>query len=440
MQNQFLDQERSNILQIKVNASSAKEELVAWPRAERQLPVVDLEIEWVRFSTFNHRIRAEQRQRVHVTGQEGLFSDDPLGDTAQQEIYEILKNQDGFKDFKADIKIRKQQFAGVVTSEGVLINGNRRAAALRSLYVEDHHLDSQYIRCMVLPADATPSEFMRLETELQIARDFKEEYSWINHALLIEDLYEQNGRDFNRVAGMMHMRAPDIERDYEKIQQVNQLVEMSGGTQQHISFEGNESAFTELFTHIRNKPNSERESVRDAYFLGTLTNVNYRELRHLRRPDATAFVTNEIVNDTELAPLIEMIQSESGNGSNDPLLGGVLGQEPETNIVRQVLEFVVTHDPDQPVVLPDGENIEIESVRDLISNAVEKAATEAKEQTRDVNALQAPINRLRTARNEIERVQTSLGDARAMAGWNEDTFLELLTSVEERLREIRNNP
>ena len=178
MQNKFMDKERVDFLSEKVKASLKMGLLPAWPRAEKELPLVELEVDWVRFSTLNHRTRAEQRRAIHATGTTDLFTMDPLGQTAQKAQYDILCGQSSFEDLKIDLNERGQQEHAVVTAEGVLINGNRRAAAIRSLLHDDKNLNCRYVRCLVLPADSNCSELLQLETELQVAKDFKQEYSW----------------------------------------------------------------------------------------------------------------------------------------------------------------------------------------------------------------------------------------------------------------------
>src|ERR1700685_3092724 len=148
-----LDQDRVAFLKARQASSSRKELLAAWPRSEKELPVVEIEVDWVRFSTLNHRTKAEQLQEVAKSKREDLFSADPLGPEAQEAQYRILASQEGFTKLKDDLKERRQQEPAVITAEGVLINGNRRAAALRSLYQDDHCLDAQYISCLILPED-----------------------------------------------------------------------------------------------------------------------------------------------------------------------------------------------------------------------------------------------------------------------------------------------
>ncbi|MBK6734461.1 MAG: ParB/RepB/Spo0J family partition protein [bacterium] len=243
MSNRGLDQERLEYIKGRINSQTQRVELIAWPRAEKLLYKVSLEVDWVRFYTLNHRTRAEQQQKEHSLGQPDLFSADPLGAHAQDVQMQIIASQDGFADLCADIGERGQREPAVVTAEGVLINGNRRVAALRRMLRDDHNLNCKYVQCLVLPDDANHDEILLLETELQIARDFKQEYSWINEALLIEELYEKNARSYQHVAKIMHRSTRDVQDAHDKLKQVYQLVELSQGAKQLADFKDHESAF-----------------------------------------------------------------------------------------------------------------------------------------------------------------------------------------------------
>jgi hypothetical protein len=273
-----------------------------------------------------------------------------------------------------------------------------------------------------------------------VAKDFKQEYSWVNQALLIEELYESYGRDFSAVATLMHRKVKEIREDYEKIQQVNQLVALSQGKWLHVDFEPNESAFNELAQHIRNKNDGEREAVRSVYFLGTLAGVNYRDLRHLRRADAEDLVGDELRGDEQLSEILTVaaVNSEDAEQKND-LLDDVLGNSGGTSVVRQVLEFVAGLEKDQPVELPSGAEVEVADIYDQIGRAVTKAAEEADEQRRDINAVRAPIIRMERALAEITRARDSLATARAIPGWDEALFSAKVDAVEIKLNELKGN-
>jgi hypothetical protein len=435
MPNPVLDQERIAFLKARVTTTPPRALLPAWPRQDKELAAVELEVSWVRFSTLNHRTKAEQLREVHRQGNSSLFSADPLGSVAQDAQYQILKSQEGFAELKVDLRERKQQEPAVVTAEGVLINGNRRAAALRSLFTEDNFLGAKYIRCLVLPEDATTDEIVDVETELQIAKDFKEDYSWVNEAMLIEELYQRERRDWNRVAQKMHRAVPDIRGQYEKIQQLNQLVALSNGAYLHIDFKENESAFEELAKHIRGKPREEAESVRAAYFLGTLAGVNYRDLRNLRRSDASALVRKEIESNPALNPLLKVAETTAPAAKGDAL-DDVLGDSQPKNGLSGLLSMFARRKPDQTVEFPAGGSVNVSDALRSLQGAIETAAQDAEEDHRDQAALDAPITRLQNAKTELDRALAALPRAKRYPEWSDAKFKKQLADVKKALADL----
>lgn len=437
MQNPVLDQERVEFLRAR--AQTRHELLPAWPRPDKELRVVQVEVDWVRFSTLNHRTRAEQLQAIHLSGRGDLFTADPLGADAQDAQYKILLAQKGFEHLKRDLRERRQQEAVVISAEGILINGNRRVAALRSLYHDEHCFDARYVRCLLLPEDATGDELVDLEAELQIAKDFKEEYTWVNEAMLIEELYEREGRDFAHVSRKMHREEKGVRALYEKLQQLHQLVALSKGTKLHVDFVDNESAFDELAKHVRNKAREEQESVRSSYFLGTLAGVNYRTLRHLRRADAADLVFAELERNPGIGPLLgtltaaETTAVDPGNDPLDDLLGDNDAPLSGAKRLMRVLGYLATKREEQSLPLVNGDSAVVNDVLKSVQSAVENAAAEAEEQSKDEAAVHAPIARLQEAALKVERAGEMLARARSLPDWNEQEFQ---TIAEETLSKL----
>ena len=435
MTNPVLDQDRAEHLRARQAASPPEKRalLPAWPRPDKELPQVDLEVNWVRLSTLNHRTRSEQMRIAHKQNRPDLFTADPNGEEAQNQQYRILADQEGFDDLKADLRERGQQQPAVVTAEGVLINGNRRTAALRSLFNDDNHQPSRYITCLVLPADANPTEMVDLETELQIAREFKEEYTWVNEALLIEEIFEREGKDWKKVASRMHMDVPDVRSQYEKLQQLHQLVALSQGTRHHADFVVNESAFTELAKHIKGKPANEAASVRATYFLGTLTGVNYRTLRHLRRPDASRRVRQEIEGDLTLGSLLKTDDQKQESDILDDVLGPQNDQS--SGDLTPILSYVARQGQTEEVEL-NGDKIAIKDLRDSIKLAVDNAAEEAHNEEEDQNAVAAPIKHLERAIRSVAKAADALEKARALKDWDEVEYAKRLAQLNATLTRL----
>ncbi|AWJ87751.1 hypothetical protein TSH58p_30020 (plasmid) [Azospirillum sp. TSH58] len=429
MTNPVLDQERVAFLEARRKSAPKTALLPAWPRYDKELPLVELEVTWVRFSTLNHRTKAEQLREMRKSGRFDLFSADPLGPEAQEAQYGILRSQEGFALLKEDLKERQQQEPAVVTAEGVLINGNRRSAALRSLFIDDSHAQARYVRCLVLPGDATPTELLDLETELQVARDFKEDYSWVNEALLIEELFNREGKNWDRVARKMHRDVNDVRNLYEKLQQLHQLVALSDGTRHHVDFNDNESAFDELAKHIRNKPKEEAESVRSTYYLGTLAGVNYRDLRNLRRQDAADLVRREMEADPALQPLLRTVESASQDVEGGDALDELLGGDDAPTGLTDVLSFLAKKKLDEVVRLADGQTAVVGDLFGTIRSAVTAAAREALEEKKDLEALKTPVDRVVNAIKDAERALAALPKARRFDEWDEDAFQANVASL-----------
>ncbi|MFI2663483.1 ParB N-terminal domain-containing protein [Micromonospora carbonacea] len=430
----MLDQDRVAMLQAR---TPLRHVLVPqWPREQKELPQVELEVRWVRFSTLNHRTRAEQHRESHLAGQPDLFTADPLGPAAQDAQYRILTGQEGFKALKEDLKDRGQQDPAIITAEGVLINGNRRAAALRSLYQDDDWLKARYVQCLVLPDDAQPDELVDLEAELQIARDFKQDYSWINEAFLIEELYDREGKNFERVAQRMHSDSTRVQNLHEKLQQVHQLVDLAKGARLHVDFTDNESAFAELARHIRNKPPGEADSVRAAYFLGTLANVEYRKLRHLQRADAAELIQREIEQDPALKPVLDAAQSAPAPGPGGDLLDDLLGDDPPSQPLNKLLGLVAAQRSNESLKLGNGEKIPAHQVLSSLRSAITAVANEAEDEAADQSAAKAPIIQANKVINGLKRIRKVLPKARAQAEWDEHAFALKLVEIERLLDEV----
>ncbi|MFJ4412601.1 hypothetical protein [Streptomyces sp. NPDC088910] len=408
--------------------------VAAWPRPDKYLPQVDIDVKWLRFSVLNHRTRAEQLQAAREAGVADLFQRDPLGEDAQRAQREILARQEGFGELKDDLEKRDQREPTIITADGILINGNRRTAAMFALN-EANPMVARYVSCLVLPKDATEAELTDLETELQVAKDFKQGYSWINEALMIEELYDREEKNFGRVAERVHRKYHEVRDLYEKLQQVHQLVELSGGTRDYVDFEANETAFDELAKHIRNKPPAEANAVKNVYQLGTLSGVEYRKLRNLRRPDADRLVEAEMKKDPALNALLATALTQSQPVDE---LDELLGDAPYQSAVNSVLRLVADKAPESAISL-DGqkEPTEIVDILGSVRAAVQSAAAEAKEDALDHSTLEAPLERAEHAVADIQRLLGLVPRARAHEKWDEAKLETLLAQVEALVERVR---
>lgn len=102
----------------------------------------------------------------------------------------------------------------LITHTGLLVNGNRRLAAMRELSKlgNDGSIDDRFtnVRCAVLPADITRDEIDDIEAALQARPQTKLEYDWIGDARLVRRQVEK-GRSTKEVADRLRRNKNEIE-------------------------------------------------------------------------------------------------------------------------------------------------------------------------------------------------------------------------------------
>jgi tetratricopeptide (TPR) repeat protein len=138
--------------------------------------------------------------------------------TAQQAQHEILAKlaKQGTESVTPIISVLEkdgQREAILITSTGVVVNGNRRLSAMRELKTrKDGSVDGRFtnINCAVLPSDVTRDEIDDIEADLQARPQTKLDYDWIGDARLIRRQVGK-GRSTKEVADRLRRSKPDIE-------------------------------------------------------------------------------------------------------------------------------------------------------------------------------------------------------------------------------------
>lgn len=108
---------------------------------------------------------------------------------AQQGSGETIKPI--FDEFK---RVKEQTEELLISADGVVVNGNRRLAAMRELWASNarDYGKFEHVSCAVLPESATAEEILTLEIELQMQPDTKLPYDWTVVALAARDLTARN--------------------------------------------------------------------------------------------------------------------------------------------------------------------------------------------------------------------------------------------------------
>lgn len=150
----------------------------------------------------NFRTFTDQAEYIATEGvAPDFFSSGQESETAQQVQHRMLADlatrgkADSVTPVRDVLKREGQREPLLITSTGVVVNGNRRLAAMRELYAEDPgaFANFSHINFAVLPQDATLADVIDVEAALQAKQETKLEYDWVGDAQLMKAMVLQHG-------------------------------------------------------------------------------------------------------------------------------------------------------------------------------------------------------------------------------------------------------
>lgn len=162
---------------------------VPWRGALLALPVARLSPDTLVYRAENGRILAELEEHAQSIGAPTASL---TGAQDSQELQRLLHGlllahaSDPTGPILQELARHGQQTEPLlVTTDGVLVNGNRRLAAMRELMARDPERYAGFgeVQAAVLPADTRTSDMEAIEAALQMAPDTKLGYAWTNRRL-----------------------------------------------------------------------------------------------------------------------------------------------------------------------------------------------------------------------------------------------------------------
>lgn len=206
--------------------------------AEKFFPVVDLPIDVPLLWADSHRIRAELEAPDFE-----FVRKERTTEAAQTALHELWrKAHRKFDKLKESLEVEGQTEPGVISREGILINGNTRLVALREL-------GKQWIRVAVLDSDVHPFELADLELRLQVRETGHDTYRLSNELLFIHEMRWEYKRTDEEIARQLNWTPSKPAIGKKKVELYLRLLDLARKLQQRdphlpITFFDDESGGT----------------------------------------------------------------------------------------------------------------------------------------------------------------------------------------------------
>jgi hypothetical protein len=264
--------EPAHIREAQIAARAAETEktepFYEYQSQPHDLPVIHVPLGLPIYRMANFRTRtAQQAYARRESKSPDYFSAGEENEAAQQRQHEFLlkfanTGREGSIAPIIDVlKAERQRQPILITRRGVVVNGNRRLAAMRSLFDEDPNLYREFatVKCQLLPATATEKDIVEVEVRLQMKQRTELDYDWINECIAIRELRD-SGRPMRELMALMNKKKVEIDDAINALTEADlYLVEWLNRAGDYEAIEDAKQLFFDIGENVRAKTGEPQE-------------------------------------------------------------------------------------------------------------------------------------------------------------------------------------
>jgi len=437
LENRALVEER---LMEAAQADGVKETLtVEWrdPKQPLHVEVIDMPVARLFYNPGSHRIRA---QRSHDPVRDRALNVDVWSDESQEYLEFLLKAlpsdpakpDPAFVELLESLREFHQTDPGLITRDGILVNGNTRRAALKKL-------GATSIRVGVLPASCTWADIHAVELSLQLRKDHRRDYSYINNLLALEEQLATK-HDLSAIAKEFRTTVPACERDLWILGQLHDLIARSrdGDFQLRLlDFEDAKEKLFELYRRYRKEHDKNKEDA-DAlkeYRLAAITlNFAKTDVRHIEPDFQTRYLDRILPESLKMAAVPASPAAVAIPGLNRSVQASgskVAGARALTDLLLKAKAVQAVGDH-----APAGRLAEASKTISEAEEAFEEAIEFAGKDARIRKKRQAAPDRVLDACKDLEQCITDLVMARGSNSLDEEAYDEAVQQLRATLSKL----
>jgi hypothetical protein len=410
---------------------------IEWRGQQRAIPVITMPVDVLSYNPGTHRVRA---QRTLDPVRDRDLDDDPFGQSAQTYLHSLLmadpaepgKVDAAFQALKDDLEQHGQNEPGIVTHDGVLINANTRCAALREL-------EKPYIRVGVLPVDAGHDDVQSIELSLQLRRDHKRDYSFVNFLLAIDERVSA-GRPASEVQRDFRIKISTFERSRWILDFIRKAIKRSRVTDASgrevsmrlVDFETHQGKLEELhkaYTSLKAKSPDDAEAMLEQRLLAVALNKSKTDVRLIEADFADRYMKGiDIGSGVEAAPAVNI----PGTSVSVP------GDSPKVMALRALTTEVLQARAVElaPAVVSAQAATEASQTLKKMDDALDSALTLAGKQGRVTKKRFAASDRLSDANEDLALTLSAVADARSTGTFTADDLDDGLADLRTNLAKL----
>jgi hypothetical protein len=395
--------------------------------------VIDMPVTRVFYNPGTHRIRA---QRSHDLAKDEILSADPWNEASQEYLHYLLttlpadpsRRDPRFDELKESLRDYKQIEPGLITRDGILVNGNTRRAALKEL-------GSPSIRVGVLPATCTWDDIHAVELTLQLRQDHRRDYSYINHLLALEEQMTL-GRDLPDIARIFHTTTQALDRDVWILGHLRDLVRRSANgtfTLRLMDFENAKEKLFELYRTVKGERNKEKaDLLKEARLAAITLDFAKTDVRYIGADFQSRFLEQRLPE--ELKPKASATAPKFIPGLNRPAPSAAPQVEAARALTDTVLRLKAVEAAGEKAA--PSELASASKAKQNLLTAFDEAIEFAGKDFRMRKKRQAAPDRVADACKDLEQCVTDLIMARGNGSLDQEAFDDALVTLRSILSRV----
>jgi hypothetical protein len=353
----------------------------------------------------------------------------PTSGQAQEVLADLLSKTDEFKNLKDELGQIGQQNPGLITRNGLLVNGNTRVVALRQL-------GKTGVDVAVLPDDADDAAILDLEMFLQMVHLTHQDYTFTNELLLLEKCRKLGNTD-RQIADKMKWtrgRQKKLDEKFQLLRLINEIRGLSSipiayqvfdSKSQHLKDLNDE--YESLKTHDLSAANRMKWSRIVALFLG----VNKDQTRAIDEDFVDEDVVKRLGGSDPSSELLDSLKKVPIKDDLDDILGG--DQVPTEKVDTKALaQAIIRHRVDEKGFITNDLDAGFEDLRKKFVLSSEDIITKNKRKS----LLATPAEELREIRESLENVVNIFNEVSTHNGFDSKKFEYELNKANKSLDDL----
>ena len=378
------------------------------------LEVISVHPEYLLLNHNNSRLTAQLQD--HPKRQ--LVEEDPTSAEAQEVIRTLLAATDKFSDLKEQLENQGQLQPGLITRDGLLINGNTRAAAL---------MLSNYpvIKVAVLPKNVTALDLIDIEMSLQMRRLIHQDYSFTNELLFMKR-YLDAGHTHEQLAkqmGWFRGGKKKVERHVRYLEMIEEVRGLSGDIHLPYSiFDAKKQHLIDLDKEYESwKDDGEIESaelMKWTRLASILLGINKDQVRAMEPEFIEERLVRRLEGDEQDAPMKAFIDQYLID--DDDGLAEILGESTRTYDMKKFVKDFLGNSETRKE--SGGVAALLPETYEQLTNAIRKEADQVIAETKLEVITGEPQAFLREARERVSSVRANLPEITNLNGFRNGDF------------------